>query len=85
MRSVLLVISLLAMMMGGTTAVLATDFQKGLTAAQSGDFATALREWTPLAKQGYAPAQSLLGSMYHEGKGVPQNHKTAVKWFTLAA
>ena len=38
------------------TAVLAADFQKGLTAAQSGDFAAALRERTPLAKQGYAPA-----------------------------
>ena len=34
-----------------------TDFQKGLTAAQSGDFATALREWTPFAKQGDADAQ----------------------------
>ena len=33
------------------------DFQKGLTAAQSGDFATALREWTPFAKQGDADAQ----------------------------
>jgi hypothetical protein len=32
--------------------VSAADFQKGLTAAQSGDFATALREWTPLPKQG---------------------------------
>ena len=85
MRSVRLVISLLAMMMGGTTAVVAADFQKGIIAAKSGDFATALREWTPLAKQGNATAQSLLGSMYHEGQGVPQNHKTAVKWFTLAA
>jgi hypothetical protein len=32
------------------------DFQKGLAAAQSGDYATALREWTPLAKQGDASA-----------------------------
>jgi uncharacterized protein len=61
MRSVLLVISLLAMMMGGTTAVLAANFQKGLTAAQSGDFATALREWEPLAKQGDAKVQFNLG------------------------
>jgi hypothetical protein len=55
MRSVLLVISLLA------TAVLAANFQKGLTAAQSGDFATALREWEPLAKQGDAKVQFNLG------------------------
>jgi hypothetical protein len=61
------------------------DFQKGLTAYQSGDYATALREWTPLAKQGNALAQSNLGGMYDEGKGVPQDYKTAVKWYRLAA
>ena len=61
------------------------DFQKGVTAAQSGDFATALREWTPLAEQGYAEIQSLVGSMYNEGKGVPRDYKTAVKWYRLAA
>ena len=27
------------------------DFQKGLTAAQSGDYATALREFRPLVEQ----------------------------------
>jgi TPR repeat protein len=39
------------------------DFQKGLTAYDSGDYATALREWTPLAEQGYADAQYNLGVM----------------------
>ena len=33
------------------------DFQKGVAALNSGDFATALREWIPLAEQGYAKAQ----------------------------
>jgi len=47
------------------------DFQKGLIAYESGDSATALREWTPLAKQGYADAQSNLGLMYDNGWGVP--------------
>ena len=61
------------------------DYQKGLTAAQSGDFATALREWTPLAKQGDAFAQFNLGLMYDNGQGVPQDYKTAVKWYKLAA
>ena len=37
------------------------DFQKGLTAYQSGDYATALREWTPLAEQGDARAQFQIG------------------------
>ena len=61
------------------------DFQKGLTAYKSEDYATALREWKPLAKQGDARAQFYLGAMYEEGKGVPQDYKTAVKWFKLAA
>lgn len=59
MRSVLLVISLLAMMMGGTTAVLAADLQKGFAAYKSGDFATALRKWEPLAKQGMPKSSSI--------------------------
>ncbi len=61
------------------------DFQKGLNAVQSGDYATALREWKPLAKQGNANAQYSLGWMYYKGQGVPQDDKTAVKWYRLAA
>jgi len=61
------------------------DFQKGLTAAQNGDFATALREWTPQAEQGNADAQFNLGLMYAKGNGVLQDYKTAVKWYTQAA
>jgi len=61
------------------------DFQKGLDAAQKGDFATALREWKPLAEQGNAPAQFNLGLIYAKGQGVTRNYKTALKWFRLAA
>jgi len=61
------------------------DFQKGVTAYRSGDYATALREWRPLAKQRNAFAQTLLGAMYAFGQGVPQDYKTAVKWYRLAA
>ena len=61
------------------------DFQKGLDAAERGDYATALKEWTPLAEQGNAIAQFNLGVMYDEGTGVPQDYNTAVKWVTLAA
>ena len=58
---------------------------KGLTAYNRGDYATALRVWTPLAKLGNASAQYNLGWMYDRGKGVLQDYKTAVKWYTLAA
>ena len=61
--------ALLLTLLAGTPAFSA-DFQKGLTAAQSGDFATALREWTPLAKQGNAVAQYNMGLLHGNGWGV---------------
>ena len=53
----------------------AQDFDKGLLAAQRGDFATALEEWRPLAEEGGAAAQFNLGLMYYKGYGVAQDHK----------
>ena len=67
------------------TSAFAQDFQKGLEAAQSGDFATALQEWRPLAEQGHADAQFNLGIMYDNGDGVSQDYAEAVKWYQLAA
>ncbi len=60
------------------------DFQAGVEAATRGDYATALKEWRPLAEQGDALAQSLLGVMYAEGLGVPQDFVQAHMWFNLA-
>ena len=60
------------------------DSEKGLTAYNQGDYATAVKEWTPDAEQGNAAAQYNLGLMYDKGLGVVQNYKTAVKWYTLA-
>ena len=61
-----------ALALGGGAA-LAQDFYKGLEAAQAGDFTTALKEWLPLAEQGDAEAQTMLGVMYDNGYGVPQD------------
>ena len=61
------------------------DTQKARTAYQNGDYATALRELTPLAEQGDAVAQYNLGSMYRKGQGVLQDYKTARKWYRLSA
>ena len=74
-----------AVLLGSAGMSWSADFYKGLAAAQSGDYATALREWKPLAEQGTAFAQYNLGLMYHNGQGVPQDYETAVKWFRLAA
>ena len=58
--------------------------KKGFAAYERGDYATALREWQPLAEQGHAAAQNSLGVMYYNGEGVPQDDKAAVQWFQRA-
>ena len=75
----------LALSLSFGSVVIAADYDKGLKAAHSGDFKTALEEWAPLAEQGIASAQYSLGFMYQNGQGVLQNYKTAVKWYTVAA
>jgi TPR repeat protein len=60
------------------------DFGKGLSAAQSGDFKTALSEWTPLAEQGHAESQNNLGIMYFEGAGVLTDNRLAYMWVNLS-
>ena len=38
-----------------------------------------------IAEQGHAKSQSILGEMYSNGQGVPQDYKEAVKWWKLSA
>jgi hypothetical protein len=80
-----LIFSVLLLSLLAWSPVFSADFQKSLNAYKKGDFATALREWKPLADKGDATAQSNLGFMYDTGQGVPQNYKTAFKWYKLAA
>jgi TPR repeat protein len=61
------------------------DFDRGLTAYNRGDYATALGEWQPLAEQGNAAAQSGLGAMYYGGQGVPRDERQAANWYRKAA
>ena len=49
------------------------------------DFKAMLAILQPLAEQGDAIAQSLLGSVYEEGQGVKQDYFEAVKWYRQAA
>ena len=37
------------------------DYDAGVAAQEQGDYATALKHWRPLAKQGHAKAQHNLG------------------------
>jgi TPR repeat protein len=60
-------------------------FEEAIDAFRRGDYATAQREWQPLAEQGYARAQFNLGTLYDNGWGVPQDDTRAVKWYLKAA
>jgi uncharacterized protein len=61
------------------------DFQAGMDAYAEGDYKAALEKWRPLAEAGDPAAQTNLGFLYYEGKGVAQNHEEALKWYRKAA
>ena len=84
MRTIIIIPVLLFSLLLGAPSYSA-DLNKGLTAYNKGDYATALKEWKPLAEQGNEDAQYNLGLMYRKGLGVPQDYKVAVQWYTLSA
>ena len=61
------------------------DFFKGWDAYVKGDFATALKHFRPLAKQGQISAQNFLGLMYRDGNGVLQDLVMGYVWNNVAA
>jgi len=54
-------------------------------AYQKGDYKTALKLAQPLADQGNARGQSMLGVLYYRGRGVARDDRAAIHWFRLAA
>lgn len=62
------------------------DAQAGYEAWERGDFATAIKNWRPLAISGDAEAQYNMGQAYRLGRGVPAvDLKQAEDWFRRAA
>lgn len=62
-----------------------SSWMNDATAAyKRGDYAMALRLFKPQAERGNALAQGMLGIMYDEGVGLPQNVVRAHLWLTLA-
>lgn len=82
MRGVRILASLVLLTVQGSVL---GGFDEGVAAYDSGDYATALKEFRPLAEQGEASAQGSLGVMYAKGQGIPQDYKEAVKWYRRAA
>ena len=60
------------------------DWEIGAKAYNAGDYATALKEFRPLAEQGDADAFFFLGQIYYFGLDVAQNDKEAIAMFSKA-
>jgi TPR repeat protein len=76
---------LLAAQLMGAVAAVAGPWEDGMAAYNRGDYMPAIRLFRPLAEQGNAKAQNVLGVMFRKGEGVPKNPARAHMWFSFAA
>jgi TPR repeat protein len=74
---------IVAVLLSVSTAV-AGPFEDGEAAFQRGDFGKALKLLRPLAEQGNANAQEILGLAYSGGAGVVEDEDEAVEWYRKA-
>ena len=65
--------------------LLGADLASAKRKYEEKDYDAALKESKPLAEQGNADAQVLVGRMYLMGQGVPRDRDQALKWFKAAA
>lgn len=63
----------------------AADYDDGLRAYESGDYAVAAQEWLMAASHGDAESQFRLAQLYERGLGAPQDFVQAHRWYNLAA
>jgi TPR repeat protein len=69
----------------GIAGAVAGPWEDGMAAYNRGDYVPAIRLFRPLAEQGNAKAQNVLGVMYRRGEGVARNSVRAFMWFSRAA
>ncbi len=68
-----------------TTAAVAADLDAGVKAYERGDYASAYREWQPLAEAGDPLAQYNLALLYQFGLGMAPDRVEAARWYSLSA
>jgi TPR repeat protein len=69
----------------GIAGAVAGPWEDGMAAYNRGDYMPAIRLFRPLAEQGNAEAQNVLGVMYRRGQGVAHSSVRAFLWFSRAA
>lgn len=77
--------ALAGLLLATSVSIAAADGAAGIAAYERGDFPTALSEFAPLAEQGNAGAQTMLGILYLQGQGVAQDLALAARWLREAA
>src|SRR5215831_20986620 len=78
-------ITTVVLSLGLADPVAAASFEDGLAAYRRGDYATAIQLLRHFADEGNADAQSRLGFLYANGRGVPRDDAAAVNWYRKAA
>ena len=69
----------------GIAGAIAGPWEDGMASYNRGDYVPAIRLFRPLAEQGNAKAQRVLGVMYRRGEGVARSSVRAFLWFSRAA
>ena len=61
------------------------QYSKGLDYYNAENYVETFIILKPLAEQGYAPAQFIIGECYYYGNGVTEDESVAVSWYRKAA
>jgi uncharacterized protein len=80
-----IVIGAIAFALSAASLAHASSLGAGTAAFAREDYVTAAVILGPLAEHGVAKAQTHLGFMYANGRGVPQSYVEAAKWYCRAA
>jgi uncharacterized protein len=76
---------LLALLLNAMPLAARAGFDDATAAFSVGKFDQALNEFRSLAEAGHSEAEFMLGVMYFQGRGVPQNRAIAAVWFHKSA
>lgn len=77
--------ALAAALLAGQGPSAAAGQKEATEAYNAGDYATALKEFLPLAEAGDAEAQTLVAGLYARGLGTPAAVDKAAEWYARAA
>jgi len=82
-RTAAVLILIICLILAGSA--IAGPLEDATKAYDRGDYETAYRLYKSLAERGSPVAQSNLGLMYYNSRGVSQDYAEAMKWFKKAA